>query len=143
MVVLKLFVPKYVFGYTKNTQVAQARALKWQKRKRKLTSRLPPDDESLELHCMRANYLAYTQIHHSLINHPSAIRHGWNMVNGKCHAVRYRIPTLPSNLLVEPVQALCNSDIDEDSDNESCNSKFDTDSDITSSESNLSDYQFD
>ena len=59
------------------------------------------------------------------------------------NAIRYRIPPLPSNLRVEPVQALCNSDIDEDSDNESCNSKFDTDSDITSSESNLSDYQFD
>ena len=50
--------------------------------------RLPPDNDSLNLHIMRANYLAYIQRHVELINHPSPNSHGWEMINGHCRPVR-------------------------------------------------------
>ena len=45
---------------------------------------LPPDNDSLNLHIMRANYLAIYR------NHPSPIGHGWEMMNGHWRPVRYR-----------------------------------------------------
>ena len=51
--------------------------------------RLPPDNDSLNLIIMRANYLAYIQRHAELRNHPSPIGHVWEMMNGHCGPVRY------------------------------------------------------
>ena len=51
--------------------------------------RLPPDNDSLNLHIMCANYLAYIQPHAELRNHPSPIGHGWEMMNCHCRPVRY------------------------------------------------------
>ena len=58
--------------------------------------RLPPDNDSLNLHIMRANYLAYIQRHAKLRNHPSPIGHGWEMMNGHCRPVRYTKLDLPA-----------------------------------------------
>ena len=60
--------------------------------------RLPPDNVSLNLHIMHANYLASIQRHPDLRNHPSLIRHGWEMINGHCRPVRYTNVNLPVKL---------------------------------------------
>ena len=49
---------------------------------------LPPDNDSLNLHIMRANYLAYIQRNAELRNHSSPIGHGWEMMNGHWGPVR-------------------------------------------------------
>ena len=51
--------------------------------------RLPPDNDGLNLHIMRANYLDCIQRHADLSNHSSPIDHGWEMMNGHCRPVRY------------------------------------------------------
>ena len=50
---------------------------------------LPPDNDSLNLQKLCANYLAYVQRHAELRNHPSPIGHGWEMMNGHSKPVRY------------------------------------------------------
>ena len=64
--------------------------------------RLPPDNDSLKLHKLRANYLAYIQCHAELRNHPSPIDHGWEMMNGHCRTVRYTKGDLPAVLPPQP-----------------------------------------
>ena len=51
--------------------------------------RLPPDNDTLNIQIVRANYLAYIQRHAELRNHPSPIGHGWEMMKGHCRPVRY------------------------------------------------------
>ncbi|KAJ8365531.1 hypothetical protein SKAU_G00143620 [Synaphobranchus kaupii] len=76
----------------------QARASKWHKLKTKSTIPLPLDDDSLNLHIERANFIAYCQLHYNLFEHPSPIGHGWELVNGKCRPVRHTLPALPQQL---------------------------------------------
>ena len=57
---------------------------------------LPPDNDSLNLIIMRANYLAYIQRHAELRNHPSPIDHVWEMMNGPCRPVRCTKWDIPS-----------------------------------------------
>ena len=45
--------------------------------------RLPPDDDCLNQHITRANFLAYIQHHPELRDHPSPVGHGWTSVNGR------------------------------------------------------------
>ena len=49
---------------------------------------------------MRDNYLAYIQRHAELINHPSPIGHGWEMIKptGHCKPVRYTKVAFPAEL---------------------------------------------
>ena len=63
--------------------------------------RLPPDND-INLHKLRANYLAYIQRHAELRNHPSPIGHGWEMINGHCRPVRYTKVDLPAVLPPQP-----------------------------------------
>ena len=51
--------------------------------------RLPPHNDSLNLHIMRANYLAYIQRHPELRNHPSLIGREWEIINSHCRPVHY------------------------------------------------------
>ena len=70
-------------------------------KKRKSIPRLPPDNDSLELHCMRANYLAYIQKNYSLKDHRSPIGYGWQLIDGKCRTLRFRFPELPDTLAAD------------------------------------------
>ena len=84
---LKVFVRKYVYNDSRSDTMPQSRSSKWRTQINKSVSRLPPDNDSLELHCMRANYLSYTQKNYYRTSHPSAIGNGWLVVDGKCRAL--------------------------------------------------------
>ncbi|KAL8565961.1 hypothetical protein ACOMHN_054946 [Nucella lapillus] len=89
---MKSFVLSSIYGESADATCGQARASKWHKMKRKSTFRLPPDDDSLNLHVERTNYITYCQLHYNLFDHPSPIGHGWELVDGKCRPVRYTQP---------------------------------------------------
>ena len=94
---LHTFVLLYVYG-AKSSSIEEARAAKWKQLKKKCTLRLPPDQDSLNQHCERANYLAYIQLNYDLAGHPSPVGHGWELANGKCKPVRYTCDALPTEL---------------------------------------------
>ncbi len=83
---------------------------KWHRLKIKCTVHLPPDDDSLNLHLKRTNYVAYCQIHYNLCEHPSPIGDGWELVNGKCRPVRYTFPPLPTRLTLQHYSDDCSSE---------------------------------
>ena len=94
---VKSFVIHYIYGDTQSSTLNQAHATKWKGLKEKSLMRLLPDDDSLEQHIKRANFLAYIQHHHpDLRRHPSPIGHGWELVNGYCRTVRAPHKTCPS-----------------------------------------------
>ncbi|KAJ4930797.1 hypothetical protein JOQ06_025105 [Pogonophryne albipinna] len=95
---MKAFVLSIVYAESADVTCGQARAFKWHKLKKKSTVRLPPDDDSLDHHVERTNYIAYCQLHYNLLEHPSPIGHGWELVNGKCRPVRHTLPPLPQQL---------------------------------------------
>ena len=92
---MKAFVLSVIYAESADVSCGQARVSKWHKLKNKSTIRLPPDDDSLNLHMERSNYLTYCQLHYNLQEHPSPIGHGWELVNGKCRPVRHTLPPLP------------------------------------------------
>ncbi|XP_042559402.1 polyunsaturated fatty acid lipoxygenase ALOX15B-like [Clupea harengus] len=53
------FTRHVIYGDHKSSTMAEARAVKWKSMKNKSFIRLPPDEDSLRQHCLRANYLAY------------------------------------------------------------------------------------
>ena len=63
---------------------------------RNCTLRLPPDQDSLNQHCERANYLAYIQLNYDLADHPSPAGHCWELVNGKYKPVQCTCDALPT-----------------------------------------------
>ena len=89
-----------VYSESADITCGQARASKWQKlkKKKKSTICLPADDDSLNHHVVRTNYITYCQFHYDLLEHPSPIGHGWEILNGKCRSVHYTLPTLPLQL---------------------------------------------
>ncbi|CAM4305034.1 unnamed protein product [Leuciscus chuanchicus] len=70
--------------WSADVSCGKARVSKWHKLKNKYSICLPPDDDSLNLHMERTNYLTYCQLHYNLQEHPSPIGHGWELGNGKC-----------------------------------------------------------
>ena len=66
--------------------------------KTKSTIRLPPDNDTLDQHLEKTNYITYCQIHYNLLEHPSPIGHGWERMNGKCRPIRHTQPPLPHQL---------------------------------------------
>ena len=93
---MKAFVLAKVYGESTDFTCGQARASKWHKLKKKCTIRLPPDDNSLNLHVERTNYVTYCQLHYNMVEHPSPIGHGWEIMNGKCRPVRHTLPPAPA-----------------------------------------------
>jgi len=96
---MKAFVLSKVYAESADVTCGQARASKWHKLKKKSMIRLPPDDDSLDLHVERTNYITYCQLHYNLLEHPSPIDHGWEILNGKCRPVRHTLPPLPQQLI--------------------------------------------
>ena len=70
--------------------------------KKKSLACLPPDQDTLDHHLERVNYLTYCQKHYNLQEHPSPIGNGWEHINGKCRPVRYTVPAMPEYELPEP-----------------------------------------
>ena len=120
---MKTFVVSVVYGESADDTCGQARASKWHKLKKKGTIRLPPDEDSLDLHIQRTNYISYCQKNFFLQEHPSPIGHGWELVNGKCRPIRHTRPPLPRQL------SLPGSLSDSSSDDESSECGVSTDSD--------------
>ena len=85
------------------TTCASARAVKWRKQKKKNSMYLPPDKNSLRYHLEWNNYITYCQRNFQLTEHPSPLNHGWELLNGKCRPVRYRLPALPVLVQTEPI----------------------------------------
>ena len=48
-----------IYGDNKSSTMAETRAAKWKRMKKKSFIRLPPDADSLRQYCLRANYLVY------------------------------------------------------------------------------------
>ena len=128
---LKTFVRKYVYIDSRSDTMSQSWTLKWKAQKNKSISRLPPHDDSLKIHCMRANYLSYIQKNYSLTSHPSPIGNGWYVVDGKCRTLRFRNPEMPSTL-----DSCSTADNDDEGINDGYISGEETDDDI-----DLSDYE--
>lgn len=95
---MRSFVLSFIYGEGTSASCQEARASKWQKLKKKNTIRLPPDNDTLDQHLKRTNYLSYCQQNFNLDEHPSPIGHGWELVNGKCCPVRYTLSPLPQQL---------------------------------------------
>ena len=96
---MKTFVLSKIYALSDVVNCGQARASQWHKLKKKSTIRLPPNDDSLGLHLERVNYITYCQLNYNLLEHPSPIGHGWEILNGKCRPVRHTLPPLPQQLL--------------------------------------------
>ena len=84
---------------------------------------LPPDDDSLNLHMERSNYLTYCQLHYNLQEHPSPIGQGWELVNGKCRPVRHTLPPLPQQLTPHD----CSNESSSDDERSQCGDSTDSD----------------
>jgi len=94
---MKTFVLYEIYSENAGVTCGQARASRWHKMK-KSTVRLPPDDDILNHHLERTNFMldiltychsfshivTYCQIHYDLLEHPFSIGHGWEFMNGKC-----------------------------------------------------------
>ena len=92
---MKAFVLSKIYAESADVTCGQARASKWNKLKNKSTIRLPPDEDSLDLHVKRTNYITYCQLNYNLLEHPSPIGHGWEILNGKCRPVRHTLTPFP------------------------------------------------
>ena len=136
---LKSFVIHYIYGDTQSSSLNLARATKWKRQKKKSLMRLLPDDDSLEQHIKRANFLAYIQRHPDLRRHPSPIGHGWELVYGCCRPVRHTKPALPFSLPVPSTQQDgYDSEANSDSESEAVSkSDFDTESESSNEWMNL------
>jgi len=96
---MKAFVLSKVYSENAGVTCGQARASRRHKmKKKKSTIRLPPDNDTLDQRLERTNYITYCQIHYNLLEHPSPIGHGWELMNGKCRPVRHTQPPLPHQL---------------------------------------------
>ena len=120
---MKAFVLSIIYAESPNVSCGQARASKWHKLKKKCTIRLPPDEDSLDLHLKRTNYLTYCQLHYNLQEHPSPIGHGWELVNGKCRPVRHTLPPLPQQLTPH----VCSDESSGDEESSQCGESTDSD----------------
>ena len=105
----------------------QDRASKWHTLK-KSTIRLLPDDDSLDRHVERTNYITYCRLHYHLLEHLSPIGHGWEMRDGKCRAMCYTLPSLPKQLILRDYSAKSSHDSSSDEMSE-CGESTDSDED--------------
>ena len=93
------FTIKFIYGDKLNKMLAVARALKWNSMKTKSMQRIPPDQDSHDLHVKRVNYQAYVLLNYDKPDPPpSPLNHGWILVEGRCQPLRYLNPPLPKNL---------------------------------------------
>ena len=102
-----LFVLRYVYNDKKSLNIAESRSLVQRRMKKKLTQRLPPDEDTLRGHIQRCNYVIFMNLHY---NSPCAIEspsyHGW-ISQDRVHVPRrYQKPALPPSVTVPPLQKI-------------------------------------
>ena len=112
---LKKFVMRYVYCDTEKLTLPELRAAKWRAQKKKFTTRLPQDSDSLQLHLKQANYLSFLRKHSTIQSHPSPLGHWWQLVDGLCLPVRCELLALPSWI---PVTLNMTDDEERDTDSE-------------------------
>ncbi len=93
------FTIKFIYGDKLNKTLATARASKWKAMKTKSTQRIPPDQDSHDLHVKRVNYQTYVLLKYDKPDPPpSPLNNGRILVDGRCQPLRYLKPPLPMNL---------------------------------------------
>ena len=119
---MKSFVLSKMYSANFGSTCAEARATKWRTMKKKNTVRLPPDDDSLNHHLDRVNFISFCQMHYDLLEHPSLINNGWEIKDGRCRPVGYSRPPLPyqfsSPAGVEDSDSSSDSDCDSEQDSD-------------------------
>ena len=124
---MKTFVLSKIYALSDVVNCGQARVSQWHKLKKKSTIRLPPDDDSLGLHLERVNYITYCQLNYNLLEHPSPIGHGWEILNGKCRPVRHTLPPLPQQLLHRHCSEESSDESGSDDERSECGQSTDSD----------------
>lgn len=82
--ILRKFTLQHVYNDKKSQSLAESRASKWKKMKKKSTQRLPPDEDSHDLRARRVNYQCYIYRSYSRKDAPpSPSNHGWTITEGK------------------------------------------------------------
>ena len=75
--------------------------------KKKLTQRLPPDEDTLRGHIQRCNYVIFMNLHY---NSPCAIEspsyHGWISQDGVYVPRQHQKPALPPSMTVPPLKKI-------------------------------------
>ena len=133
------FTRHVIYGDKTSDTMAEARAAKWKTLKSKSFARLPPDEDSLRQHCLRANYLAYLVRHPTIKQHPSPLEHGWVLIDGHCRPVRHTLPALPTHLPVIQIEKNTDESEDDESTSSESDSSHSDSSDPDSSDSDSSD----
>ena len=88
-------------------------------------ARLPPDEDTLNHHCDRTNYISFCLKHFELDRHPHPIGHGWAFLNGRCRPIRHTKSAMPEFVREFDPRPL----LSDDSDSEYGESSDDSDSD--------------
>ena len=96
---IEKFTIRYIYTDKKSESLPQARASKWRSLRRKTTSRIPPDADTLLHHMQRANYQTFIWLsYHDPSPPPSPLQHGWFQENGRVLPIKHSLPPLPRNL---------------------------------------------
>ena len=99
---------------------------RWHRLKKKNTVRYPPDNDSLYYHIKRTYFITYCQEHYNLLDHPSPINNGWEVINRKCRPVCYTAPPLPLQLnqSIRPDVKVVDDGDDDSSDSDNSTDSF-------------------
>ena len=121
------FTIRHIYNDAISKTLGEARALKWGQMKSKKTSRIPPDQDSHNLHMERVNYRVHIQLNYDKSDiPPDPTNHGWTIKEGKCVAVRYNKGALPRSL---HELTMHRNDDEAETNNDFCDSDSDSGSD--------------
>ena len=115
---MQSFIREGVYDDFYSSTMAQARALKWRSQKSKSFCRLPPDQDALNHHIERANYLSYLFKHMHVKQHPSPIGKGFEQIDNMIRPLRYSKAPLPEWLTVPKTAQIMTSEEESESDND-------------------------
>ena len=119
---MSTFVIKYVYNDHDSDTLAEARAVYWHSRGKRKLLRWPPDEESMQLHALRCNYLAYIYKNFHLLDHPDPVGNGWHLQDGLCLPVKPQNPALPQHVPIDNNEEPDDSESEEDTDSDSSSS---------------------
>ena len=128
---MQSFIREAVYDDFYSSTMAQARALKWRSQKSKSFCRLPPDQDALNHHIERANYLSYLFKHMHMEQRPSPIGKGFEQIDNVIRPLRYSKAPLPESLTVPETAQIMTSEEKSESDDD-----FDIDNNSESYEYN-------
>ena len=115
---MQSFIREAVYDDFYSSIMAQACALKWRSQKSKSFCRLPPDQDALNHHIERANYLSYLFQHMHVKQHPSPIGKGFEQIDNMIRPLRYSKAPLQESLTVPETAQIMTSEEESESDND-------------------------